>query len=77
MPYWRISEQKLLSFRSASPSRVRRLKKRMNYYDRGIKKAIMVTQRLDSAPPLCTDDEEEGDDYRSMEHSEPIAQVAV
>jgi hypothetical protein len=77
MPYWRISEQKLLSFRSASPSRVRRLKKRMNYYDRGVKKAIMVARRLDSARPLRSDDEEEGDDYRSMEHSEPIAQVAV
>jgi hypothetical protein len=57
--------------------RVRRLKKRMNYYDRSVKKAIMVAQRLDSARPLCSDDEEEGDYYRSMEHSEPIAQVAV
>jgi hypothetical protein len=53
------------------------LKKRMGYYDRGLKKIISVPQRLVSASHIHSDNEEEGDDSRSMEHRVAIEQVAV
>lgn len=49
----------------------------MGYYDRGLKKIISVSQRLVSASHIHSDDEEEGDDSRSMEHRVAIEQVAV
>jgi predicted nucleic acid-binding Zn-ribbon protein len=45
--------------------RLRRIEKRMGHYDRDLKKIILVSQRLDSAPRIHSDDEEEGGDSRS------------
>jgi hypothetical protein len=58
-------------------SRVRRLKKRIDHYNKGLKKIILVSQRLDSAPQIHSDDEEEEDDSRSMEYPIGTEQVVV
>jgi hypothetical protein len=49
----------------------------MSHYDRGVKKIISVSQRLDSARRIHSDDEKEVDDARLMEHNVALEQVPV
>jgi len=48
-------------------SKVRQLKRRMGHYNRGL--IILVSQRLDSAPQINSNNEEEESDSGSMEGS--------
>ncbi len=48
----------------------------MDYYNKGLKKIISVSQKLDFGPRLHSEDEEEGNGSRSMEHSVAIEQAA-
>lgn len=58
-------------------SRVRRLKKRMSHYDRGVKKIISVSQGSDLERRIYSDDEEESDGSRSMVHTVVIEQLLI
>ena len=44
--------------------KVRQLKRRMCYYNRGLKKIILISQRLDSPLRINSDEEEEKSDIK-------------